>query len=202
MTAALRNTIHAKFLAAVAVALLAGCSTEGETEPQGDEVTETGEGALSAGRACAGPTGATCGTGEFCNGVAPGMCPGPLRAGVCAPVPRVCPLVVLPVCGCDGVTYDNPCLAARAGTAVAKAGACEPRPAACRSQLDCKDGQFCESPKGLCAAGGVCKTKPAACPAINAPVCGCDRKTYSNSCVAAQAGVSVSRDGICGIGPF
>ena len=32
---------------------------------------------------------------------------------------------------------------------------------------------------------------------MHAPACGCDGKTYSNSCVAASAGVNIAQEGEC-----
>ncbi len=44
--------------------------------------------------------------------------------GVCRPRPEVCPLVVAPVCGCDGRDYGNECEAQGGGTDVAHEGVC------------------------------------------------------------------------------
>jgi hypothetical protein len=65
----------------------------------------------------------------------------------------------------------------------------------------CNEGQFCTwTPAAICGAadaGGTCQYKPELCPAIFNPVCACDGTTYSNECVAARAGTSVSSLGAC-----
>jgi hypothetical protein len=44
---------------------------------------------------------------------------------------------------------------------------------------------------------GSCQPKPQSCPELDEPVCGCDGKTYPNSCTAHLAGVSVAEKQPC-----
>jgi hypothetical protein len=67
--------------------------------------------------------------------------------------------------------------------------------------IQCPAGQFCDLSKsaqcGLADQAGTCAPKPEVCPMFISPVCGCDGKTYNNSCEANLAGVSVHTGGIC-----
>jgi hypothetical protein len=134
----------------------------------------------------------TCDHAQFCQKPA-GTCGG---AGHCVARPQICFDLFDPVCGCNGQTYSNSCFAAMAGANVQHAGACA---TTCTSDHQCKDGKFCSKPVGHCGKDGrgTCATKPEVCPDIFDPVCGCNGKTYSNSCEAATAGVNVSHLGEC-----
>ena len=71
----------------------------------------------------------------------------------------------------------------------------------CGSSEACGDDkQFCRFKDGSCGedrAVGNCAVKPESCIELWDPVCGCDGKTYGNSCGANMAGVSVRAKGEC-----
>jgi len=63
----------------------------------------------------------------------------------------------------------------------------------------CPEGEFCNYGEH-CGAGdqsGVCETIPESCTQAWAPVCGCDDRTFGNTCMAHQHGISVASFGEC-----
>jgi hypothetical protein len=132
-----------------------------------------------------------CRPGYYCK-KAPGDCEG---KGVCSPRPDACIQIYDPVCGCDGNTYGNECVAAAAGVNVAYKGECSD--VGCVNNDNCPLGHYCKKVPGDCNGKGVCSPRPDACLDIYDPVCGCDGKTYGNECVAAMAGVNVAFKGEC-----
>lgn len=69
------------------------------------------------------------------------------------------------------------------------------------SSAACSDNEWCnfdaDNQCGMLGKPGKCETRPEICLTLFLPVCGCDGKDYSNSCVAHGAGVSVAYAGFC-----
>ena len=84
-----------------------------------------GAGAVGVGRQCGGfvihPN--QCNRGLFCQRQA-GQCFIADISGTCARIPRFCPRIFLPVCGCDGKTYANDCERERARVSKNHDGRC------------------------------------------------------------------------------
>lgn len=155
---------------------------------------------------CGTIAGLTCAAGEQCFfGV--GDCRVADAGGVCSVPPEVCTAEWAPVCGCDDHTYSNVCDAHGRGVSILHDGECVAESTSCGgfAGFTCRLGQYCHyplDPTGVsCGAAdglGQCENIPDVCPAIDAPVCGCDGVTYSSDCNAAGAGTSVAHDGPCG----
>jgi len=74
---------------------------------------------------------------------------------------------------------------------------CRCAPATCQvGGNECGTGGFCDPPS--CSDNeGRCKNIPDMCPATFAPVCGCDRKQYSNDCERMKAKVGAAPASLC-----
>ena len=182
------------------------CGCDGATYPSPCALLALGIGKKHdgpcAGTACNGGD-SSCGPLAWCAAPCGGV-------GTCKAKPAVCGKDIAPVCGCNGKDYLNACSAAQQGISVAKDGSCAPsspcqpgtNDAACLCKVGgdaaCGAGAFCSAAKlGGCGGVGLCWPKPATCPDLAKPVCGCDGATYGNACAASAAGVNVASEGPC-----
>lgn len=128
-----------------------------------------------------------------------------------------CPLNIATVCGADGASYDNECLAQAAETTVVSQGKCsddtsmtvctmEYAPVCGNDGLTYGNACTAEAAGITVVSEGECKdvtTTPVTsavafpCPLIFAPVCGADGVNYDNDCSAVAAGTTVISEGDC-----
>jgi hypothetical protein len=78
----------------------------------------------SQGDACGSRGLSPCGEGLFCEYPERAACGETDRPGTCLVAPEACLEIYQPVCGCDGQTYANSCLASAAEASVRHTGAC------------------------------------------------------------------------------
>lgn len=103
--------------------------------------------------------------------------------GTCQPRPTACEPDPQSVCGCDGETYGNACLAAEAGVRVSGLGVCD-----CETNAECSAVEYCDAI--TCDGPGECILRTD-CDPTSGVVTGCDGVVYGNDCAAAAAGVRV-----------
>jgi Kazal-type serine protease inhibitor domain len=107
--ATVKSTIAISFVAALALLI----------------AIPSGADAVGVGKACDGFVVPPhhCNRGLFCQR-ATGQCFFPDIGGTCAAVPRFCPHIIRPVCGCDGKTYGNDCKRLQARVSKSHDGMC------------------------------------------------------------------------------
>jgi Kazal-type serine protease inhibitor domain len=122
------------------------------------------------GTICGGHLGQPCADDEFCSFEPEAICGFADASGVCVDRPEACIDLFKPVCGCNGETYSNSCVAAAAGTSVQHEGACD-EPAQfcggfagipCEDGLECVDDpdDDCDPQNGGADCGGICVPPP------------------------------------------
>jgi hypothetical protein len=108
------------------------CGCDGNTYDNACRAALAGVSVVHAGEcATTNPSGACgsrglapCPAGNYCDFPPDADCGNADRPGTCTAIPQACTFIYAPVCGCDGQTYSNACVAAAAGVSVARNNPC------------------------------------------------------------------------------
>lgn len=182
----------------------AGMGSDGGSTDAGNDA------GLSA--TCGGKLPFTCGLTRFCDYES--GCGFADETGLCADIPTACDDVLMPVCGCDGVTYDNACFANMAGQDTMHDGPCDGScgPMEAEGEGPCRmllgwmwDGTDCISIGGCNCVGADCDALFATEEDCNLLYEGCIVRTpcvASSDCAATEwcdfaDGARCGGDGVC-----
>lgn len=180
------------------------CGCDGETYSSSCDANLAGTDVAYAGDCgvvsiCGGLAGFACAATEWCDFAPDAVCGAADQTGVCRARPDACIAIYAPVCGCDGLTHGNECVANANGVDVAHSGACSDDRRCGDGEGVCAAAEWCDIAVGAeCGSPGDCRPRPSACPEYYSPVCGCDGVTYDNPCFAQGSGTDTAYEGACG----
>jgi len=111
-------------MALVVVLALFGCAARPTVHNAQGATSVRGSGpGLGVGLSCGGIAGLQCQSGLYCQ-YTPRSCHFDDAEGSCTPKPKICAQTSETICGCDGKTYQNTCIAAEHGVSPVSEGTC------------------------------------------------------------------------------